>query len=217
MNREKQPNPWLSIPAADYEGHMGSPEVAQLAFLSDVFARLLAAFDPSSLVVLGCATGNGFEHVRAGRVRRLVGLDINQEYIDVCRERYAAAIPGLELVCTDVASFELEPRSMDLVHAALFLEYVDPAAVIEKASRWLKPAGLFYAVLQMPGAVGANVSATVFESLKMLEPVITLVAPDDLEIVARRRGFIRIASENATLESGKNFYTGVYRLEVSRE
>lgn len=216
MNRTGQPNPWLSIPAADYEGHMGSPGVGQLQFLSRVFGELLAESNPASLVVLGCATGNGFEHVRPERVRRLVGLDINREYLEVCRERYAARIPGLELVCADLASFELEPRSMDLVHAALFLEYVDPAVVVEKASRWLRPLGLFTVVLQRPSVKGGTVSETGYTSLKILEPVISLVAPESLSGLAGRYGFLEARSKSVTLESGKTFFVGVYRLEASK-
>ena len=188
--KEGRPNPWLSIPAVDYEGHMGSPGVGQLQFLSRVFGELLAEVDPASIAVLGCATGNGFEHVRPERVRRLVGLDINREYIEVCRERYAAKIPGLELVCADLSSFELEPASMDLVHAALFLEYVDPAAVVEKASRWMRPPGLLTVVLQRPSAKGGTVSETGYTSLKILEPVINLPRGQVEERDARKRQVI---------------------------
>ena len=212
---ERRPSPWLSIPAADYEGHMGSPGVRQLEFLGGVFGALIAEFEPAAVVVLGCATGNGFERVRPERVRRLVGLDINREYLDLCRERCAKTIPGLELTCEDIVSFELEPRSMDFIHAALFLEYVDPAIVIEKASRWLKSRGIFATVLQLPSESCGTVSDTGFTSLKALEPVITLVEPGHLERILQRYGFSRVKSARETLGSGKEFFVGVYRLEAS--
>ena len=194
---------------------MGSPEVAQLSFLSRVFGGLLTEFDPVSLVVLGCATGNGFELVRPERVRRLVGLDINQEYLDICRKRHGGRIPGMELVCADVTSFEFESRSMDFIHAALFLEYVDPAVVVEKASRWLRPGGILAAVLQLPVEKRGNVSDTGFTSLMTLEPVIALVEPGHLECIVQRYGFSRVKSARETLGSGKEFFVGVYRLEAS--
>jgi ubiquinone/menaquinone biosynthesis C-methylase UbiE len=194
---------------------MGSPGVRQLEFLSGVFGTLIAEFEPAAVVVLGCATGNGFEHVRPERVRRLVGLDINREYLDLCRERYAKRIPGLELTCEDIVSFELEPRSMDFAHAALFLEYVDPGIVIEKASRWLKSCGIFATVLQLPSESCGTVSDTGFTSLKALEPVITLVEPGHLERILQRYGFSRVKSARETLGSGKEFFVGVYRLEAS--
>lgn len=212
--RRKQPNPWLSIPPSDYEGHMGDPKVAQSQFLSRIFGELIAEFEPQSLVVLGCATGNGFECIRPERVRRLVGLDINREYLDVCRKRHAARIPALELVCGDVASFELEPGSIDFIHAALFLEYVDPEAIVEKASQWLKARGILAVVLQLPGKARGNVSETGFESLRRLEPVIRLVDPLLLAGLCRRHGFSEVRSESSKLDSGKEFYIGVYRLEA---
>jgi SAM-dependent methyltransferase len=194
---------------------MRSPEVAQLEFLSAVFGRVLEEFDPTAVTVLGCATGNGFERVRAVRVKRLVGLDINQEYLDICRTRYGGRIPGLELVRADVAAFELARGTMDLVHAALFLEYVEPALVVEKASRWLRPGGILAAVLQLPSEMHGKVSDTGFSSLKALEPVIRLVDPGELGSLARRHGFSEVRSERVALESGKEFFTGVYRLETA--
>jgi hypothetical protein len=70
-------NPWLSIPAADYEAHMASPEVGQLQFLNAVFKETLARQRPKSLLVPGCATGNGFEHIDFTVTRRIVAVDIN--------------------------------------------------------------------------------------------------------------------------------------------
>jgi hypothetical protein len=62
-------NPWLSIPAADYEAHMADPAVRQTPFLDAVFARALAAHRPQTVAILGCATGTGLGHL-AARPRR---------------------------------------------------------------------------------------------------------------------------------------------------
>jgi SAM-dependent methyltransferase len=204
------------VPAADYEGHMGSPGVRQLEFLSRVFGELVGEFDPESLLLLGCATGNGLERLGPGRLRRLVGLDINPEYLEICRERYAGRIPGLELVRADFASFDLEPASIDFVHAALFFEYVEPAAALTKISRWLRPRGILAAVLQLPHGSGGNVSETEFEGVKVLEPAIRLVDPGIFVRLAREAGFAEIRSSRETLESGKAFFVGVYRLEGTK-
>ena len=74
-------NPWLSIPIDDYEGHMGSPAVAQLQPLSELFAGVLASSRPKSLAVFGCAAGNGFEHIDPSITERVVGVDINPAYL----------------------------------------------------------------------------------------------------------------------------------------
>ena len=194
---------------------MGNPEVAQLEFLSRTFGELIREFKPASLVVLGSATGNGFERIQQESVRKLIALDINQEYVNICRERFEEKIPCLELVCADIASFEIEEASTDFVYAGLFLEYVDPVMVLEKASRWLRPLGIFAAVLQLPGTSHGKVSETVFASLKRLEPVMRLVDPGRLVNLAGRHGFSTVKSETVALASGKEFFVGVYRLEVS--
>jgi len=213
MDRRDMSNPWLSVPAADYEGHMGSPGVRQLEFLSRVFGELIREFDPESLLLLGCATGNGLERIERGRLRKLVGLDINPEYLEVCRRRHAENIPGLELVRADFASFDLGPASIDFVHAALFLEYVDPASAVQKISRWLKPRGILAVVLQLPGDSCGKVTETGFTSMKALEPAIRLVDPTLLGRFVREQGFSELRSARETLASGKKFFLGVYRLE----
>jgi SAM-dependent methyltransferase len=196
---------------------MGSPGVRQLEFLSRIFGELTIEFAPESLVVLGCATGNGFEHIERGRVRKLVGLDINPEYLEVCRRRYRESIPELELVCADFASFELEAASIDFAHAALFFEYVDPASAVKKISRWLKPRGILAAVLQLPSDSCGKVTETGFTSVRALEPAIRLVDPALLGRLVREAGFSEVRSARETLASGKEFFLGVYRHESAQE
>lgn len=205
------------MPAADYEGHMGSPGVRQLEFLSRVFGGLLTEYAPESLLLLGCATGNGLERVDPGRTRRLVGLDINPEYLEICRERHGERLPGLELVCADFVTFETGTASFDFVHAALFFEYVDPESAMRKISRWLKPGGILAVVLQLPHGSGGNVSETGFEGVKLLEPAIRLVDPDVFRRLTRKFGFAEARISRERLGSGKEFFTGVYRLDGSRE
>jgi len=196
---------------------MGSPGVRQLEFLSRVFGQLMTAYAPESLLLLGCATGNGLERVDPGRTRRLVGLDINPEYLEICRERHGERLPGLELVRADFATFETGTASFDFVHAALFFEYVEPESAMRKISRWLKPGGILAVVLQLPHGSGGNVSETEFEGVKILEPAIRLVDPDVFRRLARKFGFAEARSSRERLGSGKEFFTGVYRLDGSRD
>ena len=57
-------NPWLRIPASDYEAHMALPQVSQTQALNKLMASSLAQYTPRSLAVIGCTTGNGFEHIQ---------------------------------------------------------------------------------------------------------------------------------------------------------
>jgi len=205
------PNPWLSIPLEEYEGHMASPNVRQLQYLSRVFGDLLVEFAPESIAVLGVAGGNGLERVDPGRVKRVVGVDINPAYLDLARSRHGERLPGLELVCGDIASCGLSPSSFDLVYAALVFEYLDPAAVVGRIAEWLAPGGVAAALLQLPSASCGKVSETPFRSVRILEPHIRLVDPAVLRALFAGYGFGEVRSGTETLEGGKRFFLGIYR------
>jgi hypothetical protein len=74
-------NPWLGIPLGDYEGHMGSAEVGQLPVLAELFKCALDHCRPKSVAVLGVAGGNGLEQIDCSITKRIVGVDINRQYI----------------------------------------------------------------------------------------------------------------------------------------
>jgi len=213
MNASDDPagNPWLSIRWQEYEGHMGSPSVGQLQMLSDVFAQVLREERPRTLAVLGCATGNGFEHVDPEVTRVTVGIDLNLAYLAVARRRFVNRVPGLLLVCADLARFELAPGSLDLVHAALVLEYVDPSRLIHRAARWLRPGGTLAVLLQLPSERSGKVSATPFASLQRLEGVMRLVDPEVVRGAATRAGLVETRATTLVLDSGKSFFLARYR------
>jgi len=192
---------------------MGSSGAQQLALLSSAFKELLDRYRPAKVAVLGCATGNGFEHVQADVTQLLVGIDINPEYIDVARDRFERRIPNLQLYCSDIKNIVLQPRTLDLVSCGLFFEHVDPKLVIAKVFRWLKPGGVFGTVLQLPSETGRSVSDTTIESVKALEPVARLVDPKTLDHLAESAGFRLLDGKTVTLEVGKSFRVLVYRLE----
>ena len=125
-------NPWLDIPLADYEGHMASPNVGQAQFLSDVFAGALNKYEPRSVAVLGCAGGNGLDRVSNKVTERVVGVDLNPDYVLHARTRFAHRIPLLELFVGDVQKDEFGFVPVELVFAGLLFEYVDADAVLAR-------------------------------------------------------------------------------------
>src|SRR5690349_6145305 len=113
------PNPWTVVPAADYERHMGPDGVNQLAPLSQLFQEVYLAAQPDRVLVLGCATGNGLEHVDPSVTKRVVGVDVNLQYLGIARQRFFHLGPKLELFCSEASAWRSPPGSFDLVHAAL--------------------------------------------------------------------------------------------------
>jgi SAM-dependent methyltransferase len=196
-------NPWLNIPAGDYEGHMSHESVRQLQALNTIFEGIVDKYRPRRLVVLGCATGNGFEHIRRDVTEVIVGVDVNEEYLDILEHRYMKSLPELELICRDVMDVRFEPRSFDHVHAGLILEYVDPPRILGRIASWLDSPGVCSIVLQLPSHHSAPITQTPYRSLEQLEPLMTLVEPDDLVATARSVGLIETGAYDVDLEQGK--------------
>lgn len=208
---EPRYRPWLSIPAADYEAHMGPDGAGQLAVLSGALAEAYGRTRPRRLLVLGCATGNGLEHVRCDVTERVVGVDVNPSYLAVTRERFGASLPGLELVCADVERLELEQGSFDLIFAGLIFEYVEAELLLERIARWLGPEGVCCAVLQLAGDGSVPVSDTGVSSLRSLAPVMRLLTADELARSGRRAGLRVADSREARLPADKRLL--IARLE----
>lgn len=179
------PNPWALVPAADYETYMGPQGVDQLGALSAIFGKIYAALKPARLAVLGCATGNGLEHVDPAVTRQVVGVDVNIQYLAVARQRFAALGASLELYCEDVLRVRLRRGALDLVHAALLFEHVDPLPLAERIATWLAPGGACSVVLQLTAPVPPRAAPA---SMRAVAAGVRLVAPAELRASFRRAG-----------------------------
>ncbi len=202
------PNPWLEIPAADYEGHMGSPAVAQLQLLNRLLAQVIAAARPESAAVLGCTTGNGLEHFDPAVTRRILGLDLNPDYLRLARQRLAHLEDHLELLCADLNAWDPTPAQFDLVYAALVFEYLDAPRLLERIRAALKPAGLLAVVLQLPSPTLPSVTQTRYTSLEKLAPLFHHYTRAGFLALATAAGFLELSGEVIPLPSGKEFYFG---------
>jgi SAM-dependent methyltransferase len=204
-------NPWLEICLEDYEGHMAWPSVAQAQFLAESLASSVREIAPRSVAVLGCAGGNGFDLLPPDQVQRVVGVDINPNYIAATEERYQGRFAKLELHCADVLSEGLHFEPVDFVFAGLLFEYVDPVKCLTNIKRMLNPGGHLVAVLQLPNASISAVTPTPFQSLGKLSGLITLHPPGEFEARARSLGFITETSKRSELGSGKAFHEFVFQ------
>lgn len=149
-------DPWLRIPAGDYEAHMSA--IGQSAVLREVFARVYTEIRPSRLAILGCATGDDLCLVDPAVTELVVGVDINANYLEIARRRSAALGTRVHLVHGDVLQAELPRVPFDLVHAALLLEYVDPESLFRRTYQWLSPDGACSLITQdpLPGQVAVS-------------------------------------------------------------
>jgi len=201
------PNPWSLVPAAEYESFMGPQGVDQLAPLSAIFARVYGALRPARLLLPGVATGNGLEHVDPRVTRRVVGLDVNIQYVAVARQRHLRLGPALELYCEDLLHTRLDAGSFDLVHAALVLEHVEPFPAVERFARWLAPGGACAVVLQLGGGEPARPDGAL---LRQVTEQARLVAPADLRATFERQGMVQRNAFELPVPQGRRFFVGLF-------
>ena len=209
-------NPWLDIPLSDYEGHMALPQVDQSRMLSDQLAALLALHRPRSIALIGCAGGNGFERIDPRLTLRVVGVDINPDYLEAARRRYDGVFESLELHCADAQSSELAFDPVELAFAGLVFEYADARALLRNLTTRVRSGGVLAAVLQLPTPGKAKVTPTPFTSLEKLTQIIELLPPEELIGEARVSGLKVSSTRRIDLPNGKSFQSLVFLLPGER-
>jgi SAM-dependent methyltransferase len=198
-------NPWLDIPEADYVGHMSSPAVGQRPVLSRLLGETLQSVRPHALLVLGCSTGNGLEHVNPAVTSRVVVVDVNPTYLRRLRERFPNPSFDLDVRSGDVIDIELEREAYDLVHAGLLFEYVEWPVLLPRVAGALRTGGVLSVILQAPSASSPAVTPTTFTSLRKLESLFRFVEPTALVDAARDQGLNLNARHTEGLPAGKSF------------
>lgn len=202
-------NPWLSIPLEDYEGHMGSEIVRQLMVLVELFKSALDRCHPESVAVLGVAGGNGLEQIDSTITKRIIGVDINQRYLDEVQRRFST-LSGLELHCCDLAKQEFSLAPVALVHAALIFEHVGLDLALENALSLVAPGGRLSVVLQLPSKEEQDVASTSYTSMRTLKQYFVLIDIREFQGLLARKGFRLVEQETRSLPAGKALWLGVF-------
>jgi hypothetical protein len=205
-------NPWLEVPLADYEGHM--EYAGQARMLARIFGETLRTLRPQSVAVLGAAGGNGFEHLIGGTAVRTVALDLNGGYLSELRCRFGDRIRGLEIVCGDLDDPAVGFAPVDLVHAALVLEYVDAERALARIHGWLQPQGALRVVLQLPDEASPKVTPSPFKNLAKLGGTMKLHDAEGFRRLAAKAGFAEVSHEVLTLPGGKRFYSAHHAIRA---
>lgn len=208
-------NPWLDIPLVDYEAHMALPTVGQAQLIAHELDVLVRTYSPRSVAIIGCAGGNGFDCAVGSSVSRIVGVDINPQYIERARERYRDHIPGLELHIADIQASGSLFDPVDLIYVALLLEYVDLARTMSVLGSHCKANGVLAVLSQLPHETIAHVSPSPYTSLQLLAPGMRLLSQQDLERQARRAGFVAAHSRvTVPTGGGKRFRIDEFRIRT---
>jgi ubiquinone/menaquinone biosynthesis C-methylase UbiE len=205
-------NPWLNIPLSDYEAHMALPGVVQAQLLAKILADQLQSLRPSSLAVIGCAGGNGFERIDSDVTLRVVGVDLNGLYLMEARNRFQNAFRALELVEGDIQTGAVSFDPVEMIYAAMILEYVNVDATFLQMRRLLIPAGTLVTVIQLSNADIPAVTPSPYSSLQSLAPIMRFIAPEFLPEVASRNGLTQTSSSTRKVPGGKVFQVQTFRV-----
>ena len=198
-------NPWLDIPSSDYVDHMRSPGVGQHQVLNRLLRDALRTTHPRNVLVLGCSTGNGLEHVDSSVTSRVLGIDVNPAYLERLVEWFPHPAFKLDVQCADLATAAFEPEAFDLVHAALVFEYLEWSPLLRRLVATLRSEGVLSVVLQLPSPTSPAVTPTEFTSLRSLERVFRFVPPEAFVAQAAGVGLNLESRRTQPLESGKGF------------
>jgi len=198
-------NPWLSIPLAEYEGHMALPEIGQAEVLAAELEFVVRQYSPKSVAVIGCAGGNGLDRLVESGVERIVGIDINPAYVETVRRRFGSRIPGLELHVADIQSMLPQIAPVDLIFAALILEYVDVPMTMRSFQKLCAPDGALVVILQSASPNVEKTSPSPYKSIQLLAPAMRLLDQGDVQERAIAAGFSLASSRVVSLRSGKDF------------
>ena len=117
-------NPWEKIKLDDYEKHMSLDSVKQLQAMNSIMKKQFEAYPVDTAMVLGVAGGNGLEHIRKEKFRKVFGVDINEEYLKAVSERYSGISDVLRCLRIDLINeYERLPNA-ELLIANLLIEYI---------------------------------------------------------------------------------------------
>jgi len=199
-------NPWLHIPLEDYELHMSHDSVGQSGLLNSLTKKYLYKIQPQTTIFLGIAGGNGLEHIDSNITKRVIGIDINPDYLNTAFERYNHQIDFLQLLNLDITKNSESICRADFIWAALILEYTGIDKVLEFSANNIHTGGHLIVSIQSNNNK-QSVSPTGIESIKKAGEIFSIVNPEVLVGKASETGFVQIGKEESALPNGKSIIT----------
>jgi SAM-dependent methyltransferase len=198
-------NIWLNIKLSDYEEHMALPDVAQSQYLAQYLFNTIELYNPGSVAILGSSGGNGLEKIDRNKVKKIICVDINANFLEAAKNRYHNNFDDIEFICQDIASSGFTISNVDLVYAGLVFEYICLKPAILNISKFLNKNGKLAVILQQPNEKIPEVTPSKYKSLEKLSELFRFVSPIEFSKLCEDYD-IKLISQNETeLKSGKKF------------
>lgn len=204
-------NIWLDIDLSDYENHMALPSVAQSKYLSQYFSKLLQSFQPRTVALLGCSGGNGLEMIDNKKVKKVICVDINPNFLREAENRFSKKFNDIEFVCQDITSHSFNIYKVDLVYGGLVFEYTDITFAIANISKYINEKGILGVVLQHQDENIPEVSPSKYKRLEKLSRIFRFVSPIRFTELCNIYNLKLISEKEVRLESGKKFSELIYQ------
>ncbi len=194
-------NPWREVPLDQYERHMAEQKVYQLQELNRLMERQLNGYPVNSVAILGVAGGNGLEHIEADQYESVVGVDINDEYLNACWRRYPKLQSCLKLICADLRKPEISLPQVDLVIANLVLEYIGIGCFFHCLDT-IRPR-LVSCVVQQGQKENVVSPSPYVQELQRVEEIYQDIDPTGLVARMREAGWVVMLREEIPMPNGK--------------
>ncbi len=202
-------NPWFSIPLEDYERHMSHHLVGQSLLLNSLTKKYLDELKPERAIFLGVAGGNGLEFIDNDITKTVIGIDINQGYLDKTFKRYGHSITSLLLMNLDITKNSEPICEADFIWAALLLEYTGIGYALDFCINNIRADGHLIISIQSNNSI-LSISPTGIESVKKVGEYFTEVNPGELLNKAAEKGFRLLGREENILPNGKSIITFLF-------
>ena len=195
-------NPWEEIDLESYEKHMSLDSVKQLQTMNFIMEDQFETYPVDTAMVLGIAGGNGLEHVRTDKYRKVYGIDINKEYLQAAAGRYKELSGVLECMQIDLINeYDRLPKT-GLLIANLLIEYIGYQA-FRKVILQAKPEYVS-CVIQINTDDKNWVSDSPYlHAFDRLDEVHHQMEEQALEAAMKEIGYCKIVSHSYGLPNGK--------------
>ena len=159
-----QTNPWEELPLSVY--HLQTGVLGLREPLDKLLHNQLRDHPAKSYLLFGITDGSGLENAPLAHDTRIIGVDINEDYLRACRKKLDALQNRLSLVKMDLSSsLRFAPRA-EVVLANLVLEYIGVNTFARQIAV-IKPAAVSCAVLH--GAAGLALSTEIERQFREVE------------------------------------------------
>lgn len=204
-------NPWNEIKLSDYINHMSNKNVLQLQILNIIIKKQLENINNiqnSSVAILGITDGNGLEHINPLKVCKVIGVDINKEYLCQCEKKYEQLNGILNLYCIDLMTDKNKTvkliENSDLIIADLIIEHIHLDNFIEIISKLPQKSRTVSCVIQY-NPDGTLVSNSGYEkAFDCLSSIISEVNEESVTGSMTKIGYFLSLRKAYSLPNGKS-------------